>query len=122
MIPKTHLKRRHSLPDEMKAQKSAIPIECLPGSLVMLGGSVWHSNYPREIEGKRVVLHITFNRLALRTIDSYDHLDEEWLKGKPKELSTMLGREGYFGHNDPKGAGASQDIEGLKRAFKWGRG
>ncbi|SVD24884.1 uncharacterized protein METZ01_LOCUS377738, partial [marine metagenome] len=106
VIPNSHLKRRHPLPKEITKQEGAIPVECPPGSLAMWDGSIWHSNYPRNIEGDRVVIHITFSRLALRTVESYDHLDEKWLKGKPKELATMLGRDDFLGHKDFTKGGA----------------
>ena len=97
VIPKTHLHRRHPSLDEVKEERGAIPLECPPNSLTCWDGSVWHGNYPRQIEGQRVVLHITFSRLAMRTVENYDHLDEAWLEGKPHELSIMLGREDFLG-------------------------
>jgi ectoine hydroxylase-related dioxygenase (phytanoyl-CoA dioxygenase family) len=121
VIPGSHKKRRHPLPDEIVEQKGAIPIECSSGSLAMWDGSVWHSNYPRKIEGDRVVIHITFCRLALRPVESYDHLDEEWLKDKPKELSTLLGRDDFLGHKDFKKGGAGGEVEKLVKTFTWAR-
>ena len=121
VIPGSHKKRRHPLPDEIVEQKGAIPIECSSGSLAMWDGSVWHSNYPRKIEGDRVVIHITFSRLALRPVESYDHLDEEWLKDKPKELSTLLGRDDFLGHKDYKKGGAGGEVEKLVKTFTWAR-
>ena len=121
VIPKSHLKRRHPLPKEKTAQKGAIPVECPPGSLVMWDGSIWHSNYPRSIEGERVVIHITFSRLALRTVESYDHLDDKWLEGKPKELATMLGRDDFLGHKDFSKGGAGGEVEKLVKTFTWVR-
>ena len=55
----------------------AIPIG-VPEGLHRRSGTVpmWHSNYPRTLEGERVVLHITFSRLSCRTVENYDHLDE----------------------------------------------
>ena len=117
VIPKSHLKRRHPLPEEIAAQKGAIPVECPPGSLVMWDGSIWHSNYPRNIKGERVVIHITFSRLALRTVECYDHLDEKWLEGKPEELAIMLGRDDFLGHKDFSKGGAGGEVEKLVKTF-----
>ena len=121
VIPKSHLKRRHPLPQEITAQKGAIPVECPPRSLVMWDGSIWHSNYPRNIESDRVVIHITFSRLALRTVESYDHLDDKWLEGKPKELATMLGRDDFLGHKDFTKGGAGGEFKKLAKTFTWAR-
>ena len=121
VIPGSHKKRRHPLPDEIVDQKGVIPIECSAGSLAMWDGSVWHSNYPRKIEGDRVVIHITFCRLALRPVESYDHLDNEWLKDKPNELSTLLGRDDFLGHKDFKKGGAGGEVEKLVKTFTWAR-
>ena len=117
VIPGSHKRRRHPLPDEIVEQKGAVPIECSAGSLAMWDGSVWHSNYPRKAEGSRVVIHITFCRLALRPVENYDHLDEDWLKNKPSELSTLLGRDDFLGHKDFKKGGAGGETEKLFRTF-----
>jgi len=49
-----------------------------------------------------VVLHVTYSRLALRPVECYDFLDEEWLAGKPYEVRVLLGREDFL--NTPEGA------------------
>jgi hypothetical protein len=59
---------------------------------------VWHGNYPRTIEGDRVVLHMTYTRLSFRPVEDYGHLDDDWLAGKPAELTTLLGRDDFLGH------------------------
>ena len=117
VIPKSHLKRRHPLPEEITAQEGAVPVECSVGSIIMWDGSIWHSNYPRNLDGERVVIHITFSRLALRTVESYDHLDDKWLKNKPKELATMLGRDDFLGHKDYLKGGAGGEVEKLVETF-----
>ena len=83
------------------------------------GGSIWHGNYPRQLDGDRVVLHITFGRLALRTVENYDHLDEKWLEGKADELSIMLGREDFLGSATI--ARGSADYSKIPRTFSWAR-
>mgnify|MGYP001176375700 FL=1 len=97
VIPKSHLYKRQPYKDEVKSEDGAIPILCKKGSLVFWLGSTWHGNYPRLKKGKRVVLHISFSRLMMRPIENYDHLNDSWLKGKPKSIKTMLGRDDFLG-------------------------
>ena len=97
VIPKSHLHKRQPYKDEVKSEDGAIPILCKKGSLVFWLGSTWHGNYPRLKKGKRVVLHISFSRLMMRPIENYDHLNDSWLKGKPKSIKTMLGRDDFLG-------------------------
>jgi len=97
VIPKSHLKKRQPLPEEIKNEEGAIPILCKKGSLAFWLGSTWHGNYPRSITGRRVVLHISFSRLMMRTIENYDFLDEEWLRDKHPSIRTMLGRDDFLG-------------------------
>ena len=80
---------------------------------------MWHGNYPRQIEGERVVLHITFSRLACRTVENYDHLDEAWLEGKPFALRVMLGREDFLGSTTIERGHA--DYTHLPRTFNWAK-
>ena len=119
VIPKSHLHRRHPNKEETKEQPGAIPTECPVSSIVCWEGSTWHGNYPRQLDGERVVLHITFSRLALRTVENYDHLDEEWLQGKPHPLSIMLGREDFLGSTTI--ARGSADYSKLPRTFTWAK-
>ncbi|MEE2913440.1 MAG: phytanoyl-CoA dioxygenase family protein [Pseudomonadota bacterium] len=118
IIPKSHLKRRHPTPEEVRDEPGAIPTECPAGSAVVWDGSVWHSNYPRKAPGERVVLHITYSRLALRPVECYDELDDEWLSGQPAVMRTLLGREDFL--NTTGGAYAG-GIEKLGRTFVWAR-
>lgn len=115
VVPKSHLHRRAPSPDESKQAEGAIAIECAANSIACWDNSIWHGNYPREIEGERVVLHITFGRLQLRTVENYDHLDEAWLEGKAPELSIMLGREDHFGKSTINGP----DFKRIMNTAKW---
>ncbi len=119
VIPKSHLHRRHPDRVEIKQQPGAIPAECPSSSIVCWEGSTWHGNYPRQLDGERVVLHITFSRLALRTVENYDHLDEEWLQGKPHPLSIMLGREDFLGSTTI--ARGSADYTKIPLTFTWAK-
>lgn len=119
VIPQTHRLRRHPNEQEIEDEPGAIPTVCPAGSVVAWDGSVWHGNYPRTLEGERVVVHITFSRLALRTVESYDHLNEEWLEGKPLDLRVMLGREDFLGTTTI--ARGHADHTHLVRTFNWAK-
>jgi len=117
VIPGSQVHRRHPNWDEIAEQKGAIPIACPANSLACWDGSVWHGNYPRSIDGERVVLHITFGRLALRPVEDYSHLDEAWLAGKPAALATMLGRDDFLGKSGLGGA----DYSKIPKTFDWAK-
>jgi ectoine hydroxylase-related dioxygenase (phytanoyl-CoA dioxygenase family) len=119
VIPRSHLERRHPSKQETQQEPGAIPTECAANSLVCWDGSVWHGNYPRAIDGERVVLHITFSRLALRPVENYGHLDDTWLDGKPDALRVMLGREDFLGSTTI--ARGSADYGLIPRTFTWAK-
>ena len=119
VIPGTHRLRRHPNEEEVATEPGAIPTECPAGSVVAWDGSVWHGNYPRAIPGERVVVHITFSRLALRPVEDYGHLDEKWLDGKPYLLRVMLGREDFLGSTTI--ARGRADYTHLVRTFNWAK-
>ncbi len=98
VIPETHRHQRHPSRDKSKAAVGAVPIECSAGSIVIWNAAIWHGNYPRTIEGDRVVLHMTCTRLSFRPVEDYGHLDDEWLTGKPPALATLLGRDDFLEH------------------------
>lgn len=97
VIPGSHRLRRHPSAAEMEACEGAIPILCETGSIAVWDGAVWHSNYPRTLAGERVVLHMTYSRLALRPLEDYSHLSSAYLEAKPPELAQLLGRGSAFG-------------------------
>ena len=117
VIPKSHLQRRHPSAEETTEEPGAIATACPAGTMVFWDGSTWHGSWPRSIDGERVVLHITFSRLALRPVESYDFLGEDWLEGKPFEMRVMLGREDFL--NTPEGAFAHG--EKLPRTMNWAK-
>lgn len=118
VVPKSHLEKRHPTVKEMQAEAGAIATECPAGSVAMWDGSLWHGSYPRTAEGERVVLHITYSRLALRPVECYDYLDEDWLTDKPYEMRVLLGREDFL--NTTGGAFAAGG-EPLMRTFTWAK-
>ncbi len=97
VVPRSHLQRRHPPMDVQRTLDGATALAAPKGSVWLWAGSLWHGNYPREIEGKRVVLHITFNRIGIQPIEDYGHLDSAWLKEQPREIATLLGLRHLFG-------------------------
>ena len=43
----------------------------------MWDGAVWHANWPRTIEGERVVSHISYSRLMMRPIEDYSDFADD---------------------------------------------
>ncbi|HWK35919.1 phytanoyl-CoA dioxygenase family protein [Sphingomonas sp.] len=117
IIPGSHRKRRHPTNAERDAMEGAVAIEADANSLACWDGSVWHGNYPRALEGERVVLHITFGRLALRPVENYDYLGEDWLADKPEALRIMLGREDFLGKSSDSGFNFAL----TPRTFDWAK-
>lgn len=107
VIPGTHRHKRQPSLAEKEALDGAIPIIAPKGSICLWDGAVWHSNYPRQIPGERVVLHMTYARVGIAPIESYDHLDDAWFEGKDPSLPTLLGRRNFLG----RGPGWKQDSE-----------
>ncbi len=118
IIPKSHFERRHPNEQEVAEEPGAIATECPAGSIVFWDGATWHSGgAPRRVDGERVVLHVTYGRLALRPVESYDFLDEDWLKDRPYEMRVILGREDFL--NTPQGGFAHG--EKLSRTMDWAK-
>ena len=93
VIPGSANLRRHPDDDEIATKAGAIPIECPPGSVVMWDGNIWHSNYPRTLEGERVVCHITYTRLMMRPVEDYSAHADDLVAAHGPIMSQLLGRE-----------------------------
>ena len=106
IIPGTHKHRSHPPRDLRKTLDGARAIEAPKGSLVLWNGNVWHGNYPRLIDGERVVLHITYTRVGFAPVEDYRDLDEAWLAGQPPVMATLLGRENFLGKTTLESGGA----------------
>ena len=117
VVPKSHLLRRHPTAEESAAERGVISTECPAGSIVLWDGAVWHDGGTRTIDGERVVLHINFSRLAMRPVENYDFLGEDWLEGKPYEMRVMLGREDFL--NSP--AGVTGLDNKVWQTMNWGK-
>ncbi len=92
VVPGSHTLRRQPTAEEAEGKDGAIAVERPAGSVVVWGGSVWHGNWPRTIDGKRVVLHASYCRQALRTIDIYDHLGDDFIEEWGPAMKTLLRR------------------------------
>jgi hypothetical protein len=107
IIPGTQRQRRNPTPEESQALDGAIPVECAPGSVVLWDGAVWHGNYPRTEPGERVVLHVTYTRLAYRPVHDFSYVSDDYRTAASKELRALLGENlGFetnsrFEHIDP---------------------
>ncbi|MEM7079122.1 MAG: phytanoyl-CoA dioxygenase family protein [Pseudomonadota bacterium] len=96
VIPGSANLRRHPNAEETEALQGAIAIECPAGSIAMWDGNVWHSNYPREIDGDRVVCHITYSRLMMRPVENYQQWADELVATHGGSMAQMLGRHDFL--------------------------
>jgi Phytanoyl-CoA dioxygenase (PhyH) len=99
IIPGTQRQRRNPTPDEGQALEGAIAVECPPGSVVVWDGAVWHGNYPRTEPGKRVVLHVTYTRIAYRPVHDFSYLTDDFRASASPKIRALLGENLGFGAN-----------------------
>jgi hypothetical protein len=111
VIPGSHQLRRHPADDELEGE--AVAVECPRGSIVVWDGATWHGSYSRRAPGKRVALHVMFNRMVLRPYEAYD-LPAELIERNPPELATLLGKNDPFGKSSAVGV----DLERTKWAMR----
>ncbi len=116
VVPGSHLLRRHPTPEEVAAEEGVISTACPAGTIVFWNGSIWHGGGTRTIDGERVVAHITFSRLAMRPMENYDFLGDDWLEGKPYEMRVMLGREDFLN----KG-GTMAEMDKIANTMNWSK-
>lgn len=93
VVPGTGRLRRHPDRAEVEAEDGAIAVECPAGSVVMWDGNVWHSNWPRTIDGERVVCHITYSRLMMRQVEDYRDHEDDLIEAHGPAMATLLGRD-----------------------------
>jgi hypothetical protein len=97
VIPGSNQLRRHPNADEIRAEAGAMPIECPAGSIALWDGNLWHSNYPRTLDGERVVCHITYSRLLMRPVEDYRAHEAELIAAHGDRMAQLLGRhDGLF--------------------------
>ncbi len=92
IIPGSNKHHRHPNADEVKALAGAVPIECPPGSVALWDGNLWHSNYPRQTPGERVVCHITYTRLMMRQVEDYSVHADDLIAAHGEIMRQLLGR------------------------------
>ncbi len=59
----------------------------------MWDGNIWHSSYPRNIDGERVVCHITYTRLMMRQVEDYGAHADDLVEAHGERMAQLLGRE-----------------------------
>ncbi|ODT89903.1 phytanoyl-CoA dioxygenase family protein [Phenylobacterium sp. SCN 70-31] len=106
IIPGTHVLKRHPSEEECRIQEGMVPIVAPKGSLCLWDGSVWHGNYPREIPGDRVVMHMTYTRVGFAPVEDYSHLDDAWVASQPEGIADLLGRKLFLGATTVESGGA----------------
>ena len=93
VIPGSQALRRHPDDGEIREKRGALPIECPAGSVAIWDGNIWHSNFPRNTDGERVVCHITYTRLMMRQVEDYSAQADELIATWGDRMAQMLGRD-----------------------------
>ncbi len=93
IVPGSANLRRHPNDQEAEEAAGAIAIECPPGSVPMWDGNIWHSNYPRTLDGERVVCHITYTRLMMRQVEDYAAHADDLINAHGDKMAQLLGRD-----------------------------
>jgi ectoine hydroxylase-related dioxygenase (phytanoyl-CoA dioxygenase family) len=102
IIPGSNTLRRHPDGAEIRGLAGATAIECPAGSVALWDGNLWHSNFPREIDGERVVCHITYSRLMMRPVEDYRAAADELVQAHGERMAQLLGRQDFLA--GPNGA------------------
>ena len=114
VIPGSNRLRRHPDDGEITECSGAVAIECGPGSVAMWDGNLWHSNYPRSIDGERVVCHITYTRLMMRPVEDYSADADTLIEAHGERMAQLLGKEDML--MDPNGADYGKLIQTFNNA------
>ena len=114
VIPGSNNLRRHPDGREVQELAGAIPVECPQDSVVMWDGNVWHSNYPRETEGERVVCHITYTRLMMRQVEDYGPWADDLVDAHGDTMAQLLGQDDML--FSQKGADYSKLVDTFNNA------
>jgi hypothetical protein len=96
VIPGSQVLHRHPNAEETDAMAGAIAIECPAGSVVMWDGNIWHGNWPRQIDGERVVCHVAYTRLMMRPVEDYSAHADALISQYGQPMSQLLGREDFL--------------------------
>ncbi len=95
VLPGSNQFRRHPSAEE-SANAGGVPMASSAGSLALWDGRVWHGNFPRTIDGQRVVLHATYYRLLMRPGEDYSDVAEGLIDTYGQPMSQLLGREDFL--------------------------
>ena len=114
IIPGTNRQRRHPDADEIRDLSEAVAIECPTGAIALWDGNLWHSNYPRTLDGERVVCHITYTRLMMRPVEDYGTHADSLIDRYGEPMARMLGREDML--FSPTGADYSKLVQTFNNA------
>ncbi|MCZ6641982.1 MAG: phytanoyl-CoA dioxygenase family protein [Gammaproteobacteria bacterium] len=114
VIPGSNKLKRHPDADEVKEKPDAIAIECAPGSVALWDGNVWHANWPRTTDGQRVVCHITYTRLMMRTVEDYRAHTDDLVAEHGDKMAQLLGQQDFL--EGPRGADYSKLIQTFNNA------
>jgi ectoine hydroxylase-related dioxygenase (phytanoyl-CoA dioxygenase family) len=106
IVPGSGAERRHPSQQECEDMVGAIAVECPAGSVVLWDGNIWHSNYPRVIDGQRVVCHITYSRLMMRPVENYAVSKSELISAHGARMAQLLGDDDFL--DSPNGADYSK--------------
>ena len=97
IVPKSHLKSRYPLPEEMNFLKEdapvkPVPIEAKAGSLIVWHGATWHGSFPRKSPGLRLNLIMVFTRVYMKQIrDFRSAFPRKVLDTQSEDFARLLG-------------------------------
>lgn len=60
---------------------------------------MWHGNYPRTEPGQRVVLHVTYTRLAYRPVHDFSYVRDDFRANASPQMLALLGENLGFAAN-----------------------
>jgi hypothetical protein len=93
IVPGSNQHRRMPTQEESAAKEGAISFEAPAGSIALWDGSVWHGSWPQTEDRERVGLHMSYCRSALRTVEVYDHLGDDFVEEWGPQMGTLLKRD-----------------------------
>ena len=96
VIPGTHRHLRPPTDEESAAAEGAIAADCPAGAIAVWDGRVWHGNWPRTLDGQRVVLHATYYRLLMRPADDYSDIADVLIERHGPRMSQLLGEDDFL--------------------------
>jgi hypothetical protein len=114
VIPGSNKLHRHPDAEETAAKPDAIAIECPAGSVALWDGNIWHANWPRTTEGQRVVTHITYTRLMMRTVEDYRAHADDLVAAHGEKMAQLLGQQDFL--EGPNGADYSKLMQTFNNA------